>query len=233
MDGQTQDLTNRLRKLGTTVVSDVLDSCGYPEQSLSSAIKPLDRSMRVAGPAVGFTGIAMAHGDAGKTTALSTYEMDRHVTPGSVIVITTNGHATSAIVGGLMALGFSKQGCAGIVCDGGVRDVQEILDIPMPTFAAQVTMLNSNRWWQLTATNVTVALPGQASATVTVEPQDYIVGDADGVIVVPRAIAADIVPWAEKLAAIEETIIRQLKAGEPRPKVFQANPRFGHIRRLR
>jgi 4-hydroxy-4-methyl-2-oxoglutarate aldolase len=225
------DLSSRLRKLPTSVLSDVLDNCGYPEQSLSSTIKPLDRSMRLAGPAVGFTGVALK--DAGTTPALSTYEMDRYVTPGSVIVIATTGHATSAIVGGLMALGFSKQGCAGIVCDGGVRDVQEIIDIPLPTFAGEVMPLNSNRWWQLTGINVAVTLPGQASATVTIQPQDYIVGDADGVIVVPRAIAAEIIPWAETLAATEETIIRQLKAGEPRPKVFQANPRFAHIKKLR
>ncbi len=233
MDGNTAALTQRLKKLGTTVLSDVLDRCGYPEQSLTSAIKPLNHVMRLAGPAVCFTGLAIADSGAAGTAALSTYEMDKHVTTGSVIVIATNEHTTSAIVGGLMALGFSKQGCAGIVCDGGVRDVQEILDIPLPTFSSQITPLNSNRWWQLTGVDIAATLPGQASTTVTIEPRDYIVGDADGVIVVPRAIAADVVTWAETLAAIEDTIIRRLKAGEPRPTVFEANPRFAHIPRLR
>jgi 4-hydroxy-4-methyl-2-oxoglutarate aldolase len=230
MDSETAALTARLKKLGTTVISDVLDNCGYPEQSLAAAIKPLDRGMRLAGPAVCFSGMAIADASG---PALSTYEMDKHVTPGAIICIATNGHTTSAIVGGLMALGFARQGCGGIVCDGGVRDVQEILDIPLPTFSSHVTPLNSNRWWQLTGTNVTVALPGQAAATVTVAAGDYVVGDADGVLVVPRAIAAEVTAWAERLTAIEETIVRQLKAGEPRPQVFQAHPRFAHIKKLR
>jgi len=57
-------------------------------------------------------------------------------------------------------------------------------------------------------------------------------GDADGVMIVPLSIAADVIAWAERLAAIEATIVAQLEAGEPREAVFSANPRFAHIGRL-
>jgi 4-hydroxy-4-methyl-2-oxoglutarate aldolase len=230
MDSETAALATRFKRLGTTVISDVLDNCGYPEQSLASSIKPLDRGMRLAGPAICFSGSAIGET---ATPALSTYDMDKHVTPGAIICIAANGHTTSSIVGGLMALSFAKLGCGGIVCDGGVRDVQEILDIPLPTFTTHVTPLNSNRWWQLTGADVTITLPGQASTAVTISAGDIIVGDADGVLAVPRAIAADVAAWAETLSSVEETIVRGLKAGEPRQQVFQANPRFAHIRKLR
>ena len=55
---------------------------------------------------------------------------------------------------------------------------------------------------------------------------------ADGVMIVPLSIAADVIAWAERLAAIEATIVAQLEAGEPREAVFSANPRFAHIGRL-
>jgi hypothetical protein len=49
----------------------------------------------------------------------------------------------------------------------------------------------------------------------------------------PLSIAADVIAWAERLAAIEATIVAQLEAGEPREAVFSANPRFAHIGRLK
>jgi len=51
-------------------------------------------------------------------------------------------------------------------------------------------------------------------------------------MIVPLSIAADVIAWAERLAAIEATIVAQLEAGEPREAVFSANPRFAHIGRL-
>ena len=65
-----------------------------------------------------------------------------------------------------------------------------------------------------------------------IQPGDLVIGDADGVMIVPLSIAADVIAWAERLAAIEATIVAQLEAGEPREAVFSANPRFAHIGRL-
>ena len=58
-------------------------------------------------------------------------------------------------------------------------------------------------------------------------------GYADGVISIPQAIAAEIIPWAEKVADIEEAIAARLRVGETREAAFAAHPRFTHIRRLR
>jgi 4-hydroxy-4-methyl-2-oxoglutarate aldolase len=233
MDGTT-GLVERLKKLSSSVVSDVLDVCGYPHQSLSSDLKPLDRAMRLAGAAICCTG--QSEGAASEAmpspAAISNYEIDRCVTPGRIVVIATNGHSTSAVVGGLMCLAFSRRSCGGLVTDGGVRDVSEIVELRLPTFCRYATPLNSARRWKLTGMECTIRMAGQASAEVEIEPGDLMIGDSDGVMVIPLTIAAEVIGWAERLAAIEATIVAQLEAGEPREAVFSANPRFAHIGRL-
>jgi regulator of RNase E activity RraA len=150
-----------------------------------------------------------------------------------IVLIATNGHSVSSVVGGLMALSFTKKGCAGIVSDGGVRDVAEITALGLPTFCRYASPLNSARRWKMTAAGNMIELPGQASPTVSVTPGDLVIGDADGVMVIPQGIASDVIAWAERLAAIEENIVAGLNAGAPRNQVFAANPRFDHIRRLK
>lgn len=233
MTGDGSELIQRLQRLNCGVVSDVLDECGYPHQALGSGIRALDPRMRLAGRAVCFSGETIERGAAEVRKPLSTYDMDKRISLGSVAVIATNGHAVSAVVGGLMSLAFSKLGCAGIVCDGGVRDAGEIVELRLPTFSKFVTPMRSNRRWQLTAADGAVTLPGQAVERVSIDLGDYLIGDADGVMVIPGAIASDVIGWANQLAAIEERIVQGLNAGEPREKVFTANPRFAHIRHLR
>jgi 4-hydroxy-4-methyl-2-oxoglutarate aldolase len=234
MEGTTS-LVDRLKKLSSSVVSDVLDVCGYPHQSLSSDVKPLDRAMRLAGAAICCAGESEV--DSAQTGAspapVSNYEIDRCITPGGIVVIATNRHTTSAVVGGLMCLAFSQRSCGGLVTDGGVRDVSEIVELRLPTFCSYATPLNSARRWRLTGMECPIRMPGQTSAEVEIQPGDLMIGDADGVMVIPRSIAADVIGWAERLAAIEATIVAQLQAGQAREAVFAANPRFAHIGRLK
>jgi 4-hydroxy-4-methyl-2-oxoglutarate aldolase len=231
MEINNATLVERLQKLSSAVVSDVLDVCGYTEQSLSSAIRPLAPTMRFAGPAMCFSGVSETPGDT--TPALSSYEIDQRIAPGMIVLIAANGHSVSSVVGGLMALSFTKKGCGGIVSDGGVRDVAEITALELPTFCRYASPLNSARRWKMTAAGSTIELPGQASPTVSVAPGDLVIGDADGVMVIPQGIASVVIAWTERLAAIEETIVAGLHAGALRDQVFAANPRFDHIRRLK
>jgi regulator of RNase E activity RraA len=220
----------RLAQLSPSVVSDVLDRCGHPEQSLSSTLRPLTAAMRCAGRAVCFAGVIEAEGDV--TPALSTYAMDEALAPGTIAVIATGEYTSAAVVGGLMALSFAKRGCAGIVSDGAVRDVAEITALGLATFCATRTPLNSAGRWKLTQRGGAVTLPGHSRERVEVRSGDYVIGDADGVMVIPEAIVDPVLDWAETLASIETRIVAGLEAGESREKVFAANPRFAHIRKL-
>jgi 4-hydroxy-4-methyl-2-oxoglutarate aldolase len=225
-------LSARLRRLSSTVVSDVLDRAGFPHRSLSAAIRPLAPQMKFAGAAVCFSGVTV-HGEASGVKSLSPFEIDRSAAEGVAIVIAMNGHLMSAAIGGLMCVALRRRGCAGVVVDGGARDVGEIVDIGLPVFCRYATPLISAGRWALTTANTPIRVAGQASETVEIAPGDLIIGDADGVVAIPQSIAGDIVPWAEKVAEIEETIAGRLREGETREAMFAAHPRFGHIRRLR
>ena len=231
MNSTTDALIARLRRLSSTVVSDVLDRAGYAQQSLSSAIRPLAPTMRIAGSAVCFSGVSV-YGESG-VKALSPFEIDRGGAPDAVVVIAMNGHTVSSGIGGLMSIALKTNGCAGAIVDGGARDASEIIELGFPVFCRYSTPLNSSGRWALTTTNTPVQIAGLASQTVTVHPSDLIIGDADGVIVIPRAIVDDVIGWAERVVEIEDTIAARLRSGDTREAAFAGHPRFAHIRRLR
>ncbi len=229
-DRDYADLVRRLRPLGTSAVSDVLDRCGYRHQALASDIRPLAPGMRLAGPAACFAGAP----EDGKTkSALSPYEMDRHAAAGTVIVVATRGQTAGSVAGGLMCLGFQLAGCAGLLVDGGLRDASEIAEMGFPAFARFWTPAAGGGRWALTEVGVTVELPGAEGIPVTIAPGDVVLGDEDGVIIVPQAILPEVVEWSERLVAIEAAITARMRAGDTREAAFAANPRFDHIRRLR
>jgi 4-hydroxy-4-methyl-2-oxoglutarate aldolase len=233
MASSPSELIARLTRLSTSAVSDVLDHCGFPEQSLSSAIAPLSSTMKMAGVAVCFEGVSDADAEHRSGPAISGFEIDRRMREGAALVIAMNGHRASAAVGGLMALSAQRRGCAGFVVDGGVRDAPEIIALGLPTFCRYVTPLNSAKRWKLTRADGAIVLPGQGESTVSIAPGDLLVGDGDGLIAIPQAIAEDVIAWSERLAAIEEAIVKRIAAGASREEAFEEHPRFAHIRRLR
>ncbi|HZQ62423.1 MAG TPA: RraA family protein [Casimicrobiaceae bacterium] len=225
-------LLTRLSRLNSGVVADVLDECGYPHQALSSAIRPLRPDMRLAGRAMCFSGETIAS-DRDGDAALSSCDIDERLGPGVVGVIATNGHHASAVLGRLMSLRFAKLGCAGIVTDGGARDASGIAQVGLPAFARYVTPLRSKGRWQLTDADATVDVAGQTVEYVTVRSGDYVIGDEDGVMVIPSEIGPQVIEWAEELVRIDARIVAALDAGDSRDKAFASHPRYAHIRRLR
>jgi regulator of RNase E activity RraA len=108
---------------------------------------------------------------------------------------------------------------AGCVLDGGCRDVRFILDEGFPVFARFVTPEDSTWRWELEATQVPVTI-----GNVEIEPGDWVVGDDDGVVVVPQASAVDVLAEAERKAATESEIRGAVREGMP---PLEAYERFG------
>ena len=94
MRPQLEILSAHLRRLSSTVVSDVLDRAGYPQQSLSAAIRPLAPGMKFAGPAVCFSGVTV-YGDATGVKTLSPFEIDRGA---DLRIISGNVHTVAEFV---------------------------------------------------------------------------------------------------------------------------------------
>ena len=85
MEITSASLVERLQKLSSSAISDVLDVSGYTGQSLSGTIRPLVPTMRFAGFALCFSGVSETPGDT--TPALSSYEIDQRITPGLIVLI--------------------------------------------------------------------------------------------------------------------------------------------------
>jgi 4-hydroxy-4-methyl-2-oxoglutarate aldolase len=129
-------------------------------------------------------------------------------TEGQVLVFTNGGSSQGALWGDV-ACGFAmKKRVAGAVVDGAVRDTDAIREMGFPVWATAISVEHPEKRGP-GAVNVPVVLGG-----VLVEPGDIVVGDADGVLVIPRKLLAHAVEGAEKRAAFEVQFRARIAAGE-------------------
>jgi regulator of RNase E activity RraA len=223
-------LVRRLRRQTTDTISDVLDVMGLPNQVLSAALRPLAPGTVLAGPAFCVRGRAVdaAH----PAPAGAPYAVDRALTPGSIVVVATGGHTASACIGGNVVVSYKARGGAGLVVDGAVRDGAEIRALRVPTFCTHVSPRRPAGRWSVVEHGAPVALPGQSGTEVVVHPGDMILGDDDGVVVIPQAIAGEVVEAAEKLARFDAKIAADIRRGRDREEALRSVDRFSHIRKL-
>ena len=199
-------MRERFDAIYTAALADILDARGFRTQTLPPSIRPLRPGMRLAGPAFTVRGrpAATASYDASLRKVL---HMLGQVPSGHVAVYAC-AQDVAAHLGELSVTSLEARGVAGCVLDGGCRDVHFILDLGFPVFCAHVTPMDSTGRWELEATQVPITV-GQ----VRVEPGDWIVGDDDGVVAVPGAVAADVLAEAEEKAATENEIRVAVREG--------------------
>jgi 4-hydroxy-4-methyl-2-oxoglutarate aldolase len=197
-----EDLAARLRALDTSALSDALDRLGIDGQALG--ITPLDRSFRTAGRA--FTVRMLPRGLSGKS--VGDYIDD--VPAGAVVVIDNGGRLDATVWGDILTTVAHRDGVAGTVIDGVCRDVGRSIELRYPIFARANTMRTGKDRVAAEAYGDPVQLAG-----VRVEPTDWIVGDTDGVVVVPASRVDEIVATAEEITATEDGIRDAVAGGEP------------------
>jgi regulator of RNase E activity RraA len=224
------DLCDRLKRLPTAVVSDVLATMGLLEQVLSSTMRAVGPARSFAGPALCLLGSEGAEPDAPRNGSKPVFETDRRVTPGCVAVIATGGHKMGAVIGGNVALSWHRKGCAGVVTDGGIRDAAECDEMGLPVFATFVGPMSNKGLWAFRDIDVPVTLPGQRGAPVNIMPGDIIHADADGVVIIPARLAERVVPYAEVLESMEAKVRSDLLNGDDREAVYRRYDKFGHIK---
>ncbi|MFB5269716.1 RraA family protein [Paenibacillus enshidis] len=181
------DILPELKDLPTTCLSDAMDGMN----NMDSAIKPLQDDYRIAGRA--FT-VKMPAGD-----NLMVLKGIREAKPGDVLVIDAKGDTYRAIAGDFV-VGMAKTlGIQAIVVDGVIRDIVGIRQLDYPVFSRGTTVAAGGKLG-MGEVNVPISCGG-----VSVHPGDIIVGDADGVLVIPQSKEAEVVQSAkEKLKKDEE-----------------------------
>lgn len=127
--------------------------------------------------------------------------------PGDIVVVNTCGNTTSAVFGELMCTTAVAAKLGGIVVDGAIRDVDGLATLAFPAFSRSVSAGGCDKDGP-GEINVPVSCGG-----VVVSPGDIVVGDRDGVVVVPRAHAAEVLSLVDALVARETKRIAEIKAG--------------------
>jgi 4-hydroxy-4-methyl-2-oxoglutarate aldolase len=217
-----ETLRRRYLKMDTATVADVLDVHGLRNQGLAPQFAPCTAQGRMGGWAYTIRGKMQRYpgtGDPRKMRAVDS------VGRGDLVVWSGDGKGV-CFFGELIALGMKRRGCAGALVDGGIRDIEWIARQRFPVYARYRTPVQSIGRWRVTAWQVPVELPGATRRRVKVRPGDFILADADGVIVVPARAAFKVLVEAERLTAKEIRIRRDLGRGASLEDVLK---KYGHV----
>lgn len=196
-------ITNQFEEIPTTCISDTMEGLN----NLDPTIKPLKESYKVAGRA--FT-VKMPVGD-----NLVVLKAIREAKPGDVLVIDAKGDTYRAIAGDFIVGMAQTLGIKGIVVDGVIRDIEGTKQLNYPVFCKGTTIAASSKAG-MGEINIPISCGGQ-----TIHPGDIIVGDADGVVVIPQYFEEEAmersldklnkdIKRAEKVSGQREEVIKYL-----------------------
>ncbi|SDE23243.1 RraA famliy [Bhargavaea beijingensis] len=164
----TDEVIARFATIPTTAISDATGGMN----NMDAALKPLRQDYRIAGRAVT---VKLPGGD---NPAM--LRAMRTANPGDVLVVDAKGDLTKAVAGDFVVGMMKTLGLAGLVVDGAVRDVHDIRALGFPVFVRGTTVAASSKTGE-GEVNVPISCGGAA-----VRPGDLVVGDADGVTIIPR-----------------------------------------------
>jgi 4-hydroxy-4-methyl-2-oxoglutarate aldolase len=128
--------------------------------------------------------------------------------PGDLLVVTTTSESTDGMFGELLAVSARARGVAGLIIDAGTRDVADLTTMGFPVWSRAV---HAQGTVKATAGSVNIPV---VCAGAAINPGDVIIGDADGVVVVPRQRAADVARLGAERVAKEQTSREKLRKGE-------------------
>ena len=201
------ELIDRLAAIPYTgAVSDILDEMGWPNQSLPSTIQSLVPGQTLAGCALTLRGEPTTSDDP-DVIFVPFLKMLGDIRPGSVLVYEANDEV-AAHLGELSSETAKFRGARGAVIDGGARDTEYMVRLGFPVFSRYRTMRDIRGRWRLTAYNVPITVGG-----VAIQPGDLVLGDRDGVIIIPLQIAEEAITKAEEVVNTENLVRKAILKG--------------------
>jgi regulator of RNase E activity RraA len=201
------------------LVSDALDELGIAGAIPSSVLKPTDAKARLCGPALTVLnrplGVPVAKAVQANVSRLGEVEAHNLAAAGDVLVI--QGVEGISSMGAISASIGKRQGEAGAVVDGAVRDISHSRGIGYPVWCKGASPITGKWRIETVAINVPVAISG-----IPVKPGDLVVADEVGVCFVPHERAAEVLAVVQRMLRYEEERMRQIAAGVPVPDLAKA-----------
>lgn len=196
----SDDIVTELSRFATSGISDALDRLGIAGQA--AGIFPVTPNARTAGRT--FTGLYQPVDVAGGT--VGDYIDD--VPPGQVVVLDNAGRTDATVWGDILTMVASRRGVAGTVIDGVCRDASRSHEVDYPVFSRGRWMRTGKDRVQMIGIQCPVVL-----GRVRVRPGDVLIGDEDGVVVVPRDREGEVLDAVLAIERAEQSIREQVQNG--------------------
>jgi 4-hydroxy-4-methyl-2-oxoglutarate aldolase len=212
----------RFKAIGdpTGVISDAMDELGIPAGVIgASVLKPTMPGATMVGPALTLHNILQRidplEGAAASVNRMAEFEAHNLATPGDVLVI--QGVSGISNMGGISAQTGKRQGEAGAVVMGAIRDIAHSREVGYPLWASEISPVTGK--WRLQ----TVEINGSVQiGEIRVEPGDLVVADDTGVCFIPRERILEVLELAEKKAKAEEVRCDAIDGGIPVPDISRS-----------
>lgn len=219
-----QEICARYKRLYAGLVFDVLEHLGLPNQALCHEIMPISPEMKLAGPAFTFKGTTTAVKDesvryrrlnALKEMKHPCIEVRDRTTPFNV-----------ALYGELSATSAAAHGAVGALIDGGTRDSGMLISMGFAVFARYRSPVEAFGRVMTVAYQVPILMSGETCETVVVNPGDFVFGDIDGALIIPKDLVRKVLLECERIAGIEDAARGDFKRGEDPVEVFKRHKRL-------
>ena len=202
----TISLADKLRGCYSGAVYDVLRAKGYVHQTLPQYIRPLNLQHKLAGPVFTIQGKRDDSLDAHQSL-LKWCELLSKAPANTVLVCQPNDH-TLAHMGELSSETLVYKKVLGYIVDGGCRDSAFIENLGFPVFCKYFTPVDVVAKWAATALGEPVQI-----GEVTIHTGDYVLGDRDGIVIIPGAITEEVVQQTEEVLRTENLVRKAILQG--------------------
>ena len=221
---ELESICERYRRCYAGLVYDVLEHLGHPNQALSHELMPLTPGMKLAGPA--FTVKGTTTTEKNEALRYRRLEMIKRMQRPCVEVRDGSTPYPVALYGELSATSAAAHGAAGALVDGGTRDSGQMIAMGFPVFARYRSPVEAFGRWAILECQVPILLSGELVDAVTVHPGDFIFGDYDGVLVVPKDLTMEVLLECERVMGIEDCAREEFARGEDPVRVFERHKRL-------